>query len=159
MFSIITYAVAVLALLLSLVKDRKKTKQALLKAWKSFNSLLPDFSGILALVGLALTVLSPGAISAAIGSQSGWFGLVLASLLGAITLIPGFVAFPLASSLLGRGAGIPQVAVFVSTLMMVGIVTLPLEKKQFGAKAAYWRNGLSYVYSFLVALILGVVVK
>lgn len=159
MFSTITYIIAGLALLWSFVSDRKKTKQALKKAWKSFSNMLPDFSGILALIGLLLTVLSPGTISAIMGGQSGLIGMMLAAVLGAITLIPGFVAFPLAASLLGRGAGIPQVAVFVSTLMMVGVVTLPLEKKHFGAKATYLRNGLSFAYSFLVALIMGVMAK
>jgi len=159
MFSTITYIVAGLALLWSLFADRTKTKQALKKAWKSFSNMLPDFSGILALIGLLLTVLSPGTISAIMGSQSGLVGMFLAAVLGAITLIPGFVAFPLAASLLSRGAGIPQVAIFVSTLMMVGVVTLPLEKKHFGAKATYLRNGLSFAYSFLVALIMGVVVR
>lgn len=159
MFSTITYIVAGLALAWSFISDRKKTKQALMKAWKSFSNMLPDFSGILALIGLLLTVLSPGTISAIMGSKSGLIGMLLAAILGAITLIPGFVAFPLAASLLSRGAGIPQVAVFVSTLMMVGVVTLPLEKKHFGAKATYLRNGLSFIYSFLVALIMGVAVK
>lgn len=159
MFSIITYSVAGLALLWSLAKDRRKTKQALMKAWRSFNNMLPDFAGILALIGLLLSVLSPEAISAIMGSRSGMLGMVLAALLGAITLIPGFVAFPLAASLLSRGAGVTQMAVFVSTLMMVGIVTMPLEKKHFGAKATYLRNGLSFLYSFVVALVIGVVVK
>ncbi len=159
MFSTITYIIAGLALLWSFASDRKKTRQALRKAWKSFSNMLPDFSGILALIGLLLTVLSPGTISAIMGSQSGLIGMMLAAALGAVTLIPGFVAFPLAASLLSRGAGIPQVAVFVSTLMMVGVVTMPLERKHFGVKATYLRNGLSFAYSFLVALIMGVVVK
>ncbi len=159
MFSSITYSVAGLALLWSLAKDRQKTKQALMKAWKSFSNMLPDFAGVLALIGLLLSVMSPETISAIMGSRAGTLGTILAALLGAITLIPGFVAFPLAASLLDRGAGVPQMAAFVSTLMMVGVVTMPLEKKHFGAKATYLRNGLSFLYSFIVALVLGVVVK
>ncbi len=159
MFSIIMYLLAAVGLVASAIADRKKTKQALVKAWKSFSNLLPDFSGVLALVGLVLTILSPEVISSVIGGRSGVLGMVIASIVGAITLIPGFVSFPLAASLLERGAGVMQVAVFVSTLMMVGFVTMPLERKHFGAKAAYLRNGLSYVYSFLVAFLLGVVVR
>lgn len=158
-FSHILYLLALVGLMVSAYKDRNKTRQALEKAWKSFVNLLPDFAGILALVGLALTVISPEIISQLIGEESGATGLLLASLIGAITLIPGFVAFPLAYSLLQKGAGIMQVAVFVSTLMMVGFVTMPLEKKHFGAKATYLRNGLSYVFSFIVALVMGVVIR
>lgn len=159
MFNIITYALAAIALGWSFTQDRQKTRQALVKAWKTFSSIMPDFAGILALVGLALSVLSPAAIQSVLGGRSGWVGMALASIVGAITLIPGFVAFPLAASLLHNGAGVMQIAVFVSTLMMVGIVTLPLERRYFGSKATYLRNGLSFIFSFVAAIILGVVVK
>ncbi|HEY9061859.1 MAG TPA: hypothetical protein VIO64_15335 [Pseudobacteroides sp.] len=50
---------------------------------------------------------------------------------GSITLIPCFVAFLLAAALLKSGAGFMQIAVFISTLMMVGIVTIPPRNKIF----------------------------
>lgn len=159
MFSVIMYLLAALGLGISFFADRKKTKQALMKAWKSFDNIMPDFASVLALVGLLLSILSSDIISALIGNRSGVIGMLIASLIGAITLIPGFIAFPLAASLLAKGAGVMQVGVFVSTLMMVGIVTMPLEKRYFGAKATYLRNGLSFLYSFLVAGILGVMVR
>lgn len=52
-----------------------------------------------------------------------------------------------------------QIAVFVSTLMMVGIVTMPLEIKYFGKKATILRNSLAFVFSFIVAIVIGVVLK
>ena len=159
MFNIIMYGLAGLALVWSFATDRKKTRQALIKAWKSFNNILPDFAGILALIGLALSVLSPATIQSVLGGRTGWIGMALAAIVGAITLIPGFVAFPLAASLLHNGAGVMQMAVFVSSLMMVGIVTMPLERRYFGSKATYLRNGLSFIFSFVVAIVIGVVIK
>jgi len=155
--TIVLYAVTAALLVLSAVKDRKKTLQALKKAWKSFENILPQFLTILVFIGLMLAVLTPEQISVVLGARSGWLGMVLASLLGSVTLIPGFIAFPLASALLKNGAGFMQIAVFVSTLMMVGIVTLPLEIRTFGRKAALTRNLLAYVFSFGVALVIGVV--
>ncbi|NCB01911.1 MAG: permease, partial [Spirochaetia bacterium] len=76
---------------------------------------------------------------------------------GAITLIPGFVAFPTAAMLLEGGAGYMQIAAFVSTLMMVGIVTLPVEIKYFGKRLAIYRNILAFAFSFLVAYVIGYV--
>jgi hypothetical protein len=52
--------------------------------------------------------------------------MLIAGLVGSITLIPAFVAFPLAAALLHNGAGIMQIAVFVSTLMMVGWIRYDL---------------------------------
>ncbi|QUL99279.1 MAG: hypothetical protein IMF26_04270 [Candidatus Fermentithermobacillus carboniphilus] len=54
--------------------------------------ILPQFVGIIILISLLLTFLSPSTISKLIGSQSGSFGMLITSLIGAITLIPGFIA-------------------------------------------------------------------
>jgi len=155
--TIILYVVTALLLGHSFWKDRKKTLMALKKGWKAFENILPQFLAILVFIGLMLATLSPETISSLLGSKSGWLGMFLASLIGSITLIPGFIAFPLASALLKNGAGFMQIAVFISTLMMVGIVTLPLEIRTFGRKAALTRNLLAYVFSFGVALVIGVV--
>lgn len=157
MFTLILYLLAGALLILSIIKDRKKTKIALKKALKAFENILPQFLSILIIIGIMLAVLSPETISKLIGQQSGWLGMVIAGIIGSITLIPGFVAFPLAAALLKSGAGFMQIAVFISTLMMVGIVTIPLEIKYFGRKAAILRNGLAFALSFAIALIIGVV--
>jgi len=158
MFTTFTYILAFAALIYSFTKDKQKTIVALRKASKAFLGLLPDFAAILALVGVLLTFVSPQFVAKFVGAQTGFLGMLLSSLVGSVTLIPGFIAFPLVKSLLDRGAGIIQMAVFVSTLMMVGVVTAPLEIRFLGKKETILRNGLSYLYSFIVALIIGWVV-
>ncbi|NBG87233.1 permease [Isachenkonia alkalipeptolytica] len=155
MFTIILYVMATTLLVLSFVKDRQKTKQALKKAWKAFENILPQFISILVIVGIMLAIMDPETISRLIGGESGFLGMLLAALVGGITLIPGFVAFPLASTLLNNGAGFMQIAVFISTLMMVGVVTLPVEIKYFGKRATIIRNSLAFSFSFVVALVIG----
>ncbi|KUO75450.1 MAG: permease [Desulfosporosinus sp. BRH_c37] len=152
MFTIVLYVLAIVLLTISFLRDKKKTKMALKKAWKSFENILPQFLSILVIIGILLALLSPETISKLIGQQSGWIGMLIASLIGSITLIPGFVAFPLASALLKNGAGFMQIAVFISTLMMVGIITLPIEMKYLGNKATILRNALAFVFSFIVAI-------
>jgi len=153
------YIITALALGFSFYKSKEKTIQALQKAWKSFENILPQFLSILLIIGFVLSVLNANQISKFIGQESGWFGVLIASVIGSITLIPGFIAFPLASALLNNGAGYMQIGAFISTLMMVGIVTIPLEIKFFGKKAAILRNSLAYVFSLFVALVLGGLLK
>lgn len=98
MFTAILYGVAGTGLILSFFKDRTKTKMALKKAWKSFENILPQFLSVLVIIGLALAILTPEQISSFLGSDSGLFGILVALLIGGITLIPGFVAFPLAAA-------------------------------------------------------------
>lgn len=158
MDSYIFYSLAIILLILSFIKDKKKTKMALKKAWKAFENILPEFLVVILLVGFLLAILNPETISKIIGSESGWVGVILAAIIGSVTLIPGFVAFPTAAILLKNGAGYMQIAAFVSTLMMVGIVTMPVEIKYFGKKISFMRNLLAFFFSFIVALIIGVVV-
>ena len=158
MDSYIFYGLATILLLISFYKDKKKTKMALKKAWKAFENILPEFLVVILLVGFLLAVLNPETISRIIGSESGWFGTILAAFIGSITLIPGFVAFPTAAILLKNGAGYMQIAAFISTLMMVGIITLPVEIKYFGKKVSIIRNFLAFLFSFIVAFIIGSVV-
>jgi uncharacterized membrane protein YraQ (UPF0718 family) len=158
-FETILYILAVAFLAYSFARDRQKTRLALLKAWKSFISLLPAFAGVLTLIGLVLTVLSPEIITTVLGQKTGAWGMILTSVIGAITLIPAFIAYPMAASLLNSGAGVMQIAVFVSTLTMVGTVTAPLEAKYFGWKETLLRNGFSYIFSFIAAIIIGVVLR
>ena len=157
-FTYVFYGAAGTLLLLSLVKDKKKTRTALLKAWKAFENILPQFLAILFLAGILLAFLTPETISRIIGRKSGWLGVVGAALVGSVTLIPGFLAFPMAALLLKNGAGAMQIGAFVSTLMMVGVITLPVEIKYLGRKAAYLRNLMAFGFSFLVALVIGWVV-
>jgi uncharacterized membrane protein YraQ (UPF0718 family) len=153
------YLLAVIFLIVSYKKDKKKTKMALKKAWKSFENIMPQFLTILAFLGIVLALLSPDVISHLLGQKAGWQGMIIASIIGSITLIPAFIAFPIAAILLKNGAGLVQIAVFVSTLMMVGIVTLPLEMKYFGKKISIMRNMFAYLFSFIVALVISVVLR
>lgn len=152
------YGVTILLLVLSFLKDKKKTKMSLKKAWKAFENILPEFLVVILLVGVLLAVLNTDVISKIIGSDSGWLGVMLAAVVGAITLIPGFVAFPMAAMLLQGGAGYMQIGAFVSTLMMVGVVTMPVEIKYFGKRLTILRNVFAFIFSFGVAYVLGLVV-
>lgn len=152
------YGLTLILLALSFIRNRNYTKMALRKAWKAFENIMPEFLVVIFLVGFLLALLDTETISRIIGAESGWLGVILAAVVGSITLIPGFVAFPMASMLLEGGAGYMQIAAFISTLMMVGVVTMPVEIKYFNKKIAVMRNGLAFLFSFVVAAVIGMVV-
>jgi len=127
---------------------------ALIKAWKAFHNILPEFLVIIFLVGFVMAIADQETISKFIGADSGLFGVVLAAVIGSITLIPGFIVFPTAAMLLNGGAGYMQIGSFISTLMMVGVITLPVEIKYFGKKVTYLRNLTAFFFSFIVAGVL-----
>ncbi len=155
---LLLYFITFVLLTLSFIKDPAKTTQALMKAWKSFENILPQLLSIVIMVGIMLSFFDAETISSLIGDGSGIKGILLSLFVGSITLIPGFIAFPTAAMLLANGAGYMQVAAFVSSLMMVGIITLPVEIRYFGFRLSLARNSLSLLFCFFVAWIVGKVV-
>ncbi len=155
MFTIILYISAAVLLCISFLRDRGKTGKALLKAWRAFENILPQFLVVLLLIGMTLAIMDDELISQILGKESGALGLVIAAAAGSITLIPGFVAFPLAANLLAAGAGYAQITMFLTTLMMVGFVTLPMETKFFGKRTAILRNVLALLYAIGISLVIG----
>ena len=154
MFICTLYFITLCMLVLSWRSDKRKTISALKKGFKAFENLLPQFLPIILLIGITLAVLDPSTISRILGKESGLMGMALAAIIGSVALIPGFIAFPLAASLLAAGAGYGQIAMLVTTLMMVGVVTLPLEATYFGKRLAIERNVLAFIYAVISSFVL-----
>ena len=146
----------VILLLLSLLSDRGKTLLGLKKGAMMFLNILPALLTVLILVSVFLYLVPTHLLTAWLGQGTGWAGIVSAALLGSVSLIPGFIAFPLGAILVRSGVSYQVVAVFVTTLMMVGILTLPLEAKYFGWKVSILRNALSFCGALLVGLLMGI---
>lgn len=159
MSAYILYGVVILLYIVSFFKDRNKTKKALMKSLKSFESIMPQFLGIIFIVGIILTALSPETISSIIGEKSGLGGVLLAAIIGAITIMPTFVAFPTAALLLQNGAGYAQVTALISTLMFVGVLTYSLEARFLGKKVTLIRNLVYFIYSILIAFVINFLMR
>jgi uncharacterized membrane protein YraQ (UPF0718 family) len=115
----------------------------------------PVFLNLIILVAISLYFVSDDLILRYLGEGSGLVGMGLATLLGSIAFMPGFVAFPLAGLLISKGVNYTVIAAFTTTLMMVGIVTYPVEKDFFGIKITVIRNILSLIMALIVSLVIG----
>lgn len=154
---ILINALAAVCLVFAFLKDREKTRQSLIAAAKSFLRILPLVLMIIVIVGLFSAFIPPSKIMKFIGAQAGWSGILTIAALGAVLHIPALISYPLAAALLQSGATVASVAAFVTTLTMVGIVTLPLEIKELGIKFTLLRNGLSFILAVFIALIMGMI--
>jgi uncharacterized membrane protein YraQ (UPF0718 family) len=157
MLTVIFWIIAVLLMIVSFFSEKQKTLAAMKKTKGMMGNMLGDMIGIILLIGLMLTLIPPETIRSVLGSANPCISTAFAALAGSITLIPAFVAFPLAGSLVDAGAGILPAVAFLTTLTMVGIVTLPLEKKEFGIKFALTRNMLSFGFAIGIAWVMGVI--
>jgi len=157
MTTFILIGIALVALLVSVKKDKSKTLASLKQARNMMKSMLSDIVGILLLIGLVLALIPSEMIEKLIGGETGLVAVIISALIGTVTLIPAFVAFPLIGSLKVNGAGIMALTAFLTTLTMVGFLTMPLEIKTFGKKFTLVRNALSFVFAIVISLIMGVV--
>ncbi len=157
MYSLILYSLAIVMAVLSFRADREKTRQAFKVSVRSLAKVGPTMLGIVGIVGLLLAFVPPHWISTYLGEKAGFAGTIAAAVIGAITLIPGLVAFPLAGSIYRQGASTMTVAAFIATLTMVGFVTAPTEIEQLGKKMTVWRNSLSFIFALVIAVLMEVI--
>jgi len=153
--AIIVNLLALVGLALAVRSNRAKARQALRAALRSFLGILPSLIIIVVLISLIMAFLRPEDISRYIGDQAGFLGTLAVAAVGAVLFMPAVVAFPLAASLLANGASVQSVAAFITTLTMIGVVTLPLEIKEFGRRMALLRNVFSAAAALAIALAMG----
>ena len=150
----IYYFTAALTAVLFMI-DREKTIKGLKIGVKKIRKNSPVFLNMIILVALSLYFVSDQLILKFLGDGSGAVGVALAGGLGSIAFMPGFVAFPLAGVLLEKGVSYTVIAAFTTTLMMVGIVTYPVEKDFFGLKITIIRNSISLIVAVIVSIVIG----
>jgi len=156
----ILYIVGGLLLAASAIADKKKTLKALKIALKKFLNIAPTFVMMLVLVSIVLYLVPQETVVKHLGGPKNALSSIgIAGILGSIAMFPGFIAFPLCGIL--RDSGVPWsvIAAFSTSLMLVGIVTFPVEKQYLGAKTALIRNIISFfiaiIISFVIAILYG----
>ena len=154
---ILLWIAGAIIVLISYYFDADKTRQGVRKGVKIFKGLFSPFVNIMILASFILVVVPPEMIERYLGGESGFIGIALSAIIGSITLIPAFIVYPIASELLERGASYMVIATFITTLLMVGVVTYPLESKYFGKKVALVRNVLNFFAAILIGLLIGVI--
>jgi uncharacterized membrane protein YraQ (UPF0718 family) len=148
--SILTLCIIVLSFLF----DYRKTIRGIKKGMKMFINLLPILLLMLALVSIVLFLIPNETMVKYMGEGSGVKGWISSATVGSVALIPGFIAYPLCGILIKSGVAYPVIAVFITTLMMTGFITLPVEAKFFGWRTSIIRNLFSLAAALFIGLIM-----
>ena len=143
-------------LLLSFLFDCSKTIKALFIAYKRFIFISPSFLAMLIFVSILLFIFPQEKIIMYLSYGNYTVNIILAALVGSITVMPGFGAFPLAGILKNSGISFTIIAAFTTTLMMVGTLTFPVEATYLGKKVTLIRNAISFIIALIIALLIGI---
>lgn len=150
------YVVTLAGLLISFFVSREKTVKSVKIALQKLKNILPAFLSMLILVSIILFLIPDDVILKYIGNDNKVVGIIVAAFFGSITLMPGFIAYPLCGILLKKGVTYMVLSAFSTTLMMVGVLTYPIEKAYFGTRVTLMRNLLSLFIAVVVALMTGI---
>lgn len=153
----ILFIITGVLLFVSLIFNKQKTLNGLKKGAMQFLRLLPTLLTVIILVSMAMFFIPEKVLLTYFGDQAGILGYLSAAIVGSVSLIPGFISFPLAGMLHESGVGYGVIALFITTLKMVGVITIPLEAKYFGMKVTLIRNGLSFLGAIIIGTIMAIV--
>ncbi len=146
-----------IATLVSFIFDRNKTLKGIKKGITQFSKILPTLLSVIIIISVVLFFLSDEFFIEYLGKGAGIEAYFSAALIGSVSLIPGFISYPLAAIILKSGISLSVIAVFVTTLKMVGIMTIPIEAKYFGLKTTLLRNILSFIGAIIVGTIMALI--
>lgn len=150
--TLILIPAATAALIWSFIRDKDKTITGLKIAKGTFLEIGGEILGLLFLVGLFFAAVPPGMIKGLLGGTNVLLSSIYGASIGTVTIMPAFVAFPMAASLMERGAHLIAVAAFITTLTMVGFATAHIEIEHFGKRFTLIRNVLSFAAAIAIAL-------
>ena len=151
---LVLFIITSIAITISVFADLKKTLEGMKRGFMQFAKLVPTLFTIIIMISIALYFTPNEVLIKYLGTEAGILAYGSAAIIGSIVLLPGFIAYPLAGILVKSGVSYAVISIFITTLMMVGIMTLPIESKYFGHKTALLRNALSLAGSLLIGAIM-----
>lgn len=144
--------------IVSIAKDRIKTRQALKMSKKVFTTQIPIFLSVFLLVGIFEAFLTKDLVQRLLGNTAGIISVLTATIVGGIATGPPAAAYPIARFLWDAGASHAAAAAFVVAWISIGTVTLPMEIATFGRKFAITRWIASFVSSILIGALVGLII-
>lgn len=137
-------------------KSRNKDKPrnifiSIYGTFRNFRTALPIFLGIILLLGLIRTYVSPQIISSVFKGKI-FSDTILGSILGSISAGNAVTSYIIGGELLKEGISLFAVTAFIVAWVTVGVVQFPAEAAILGKRFAFFRNLLSFILSIIVGI-------
>lgn len=148
---------AIIITFISFLFNKKKTLRGIKKGIMMFLKILPALLSVMILVSIVLHFVSEENLLKYLGNNAGIGAYIFAAIIGAISIIPSFISYPLAGILVKTGVSYSVISVFINTLKMVGILTIPIEARFLGYKISILRNILAFVGALIVGSLMALI--
>lgn len=132
----------------------EKKEVAAATAWSYFVEMMVILPAVMVIMGLFSVFISTEQVVKYLGKASGVKGPLLAIFFGALPTGPLYIAFPLASALIKKGARISNVVVFISAWACIKIPQELVELQFLGFKFMGTRLLLTIFFVILMGLLI-----
>ena len=122
--------------------------------WSYFIEMMLILPAVMIILGLFTVHVSKDLIIKYLGKTSGVKGIFLALLIGALPTGPLYIAFPMAATLLKKGARISNIIIFLSAWACIKVPQEMVELQFLGAKFMVLRLTLTVFFVIIVGLLI-----
>ncbi|MFC1847460.1 permease [Chloroflexota bacterium] len=151
-----TIIMGVLAIILTFISYSKGGGEYILGLKSAGNLLLqvvPLLIFAFIVAGMIQNIVPTEMISRWVGAESGFRGILIGTVLGAITPGGPFVTMPIAAGLLRTGASIGTMVAFLTSWSLIAVARLPMEVGLLGWQFTLIRLACTFFFPPLAGLI------
>lgn len=148
----LTAVVAVTLILVSIFPERQEA--VAVNAWQYFLDMIFILPAVMVLMGLFTVWVSKEIVVKYLGKSSGVKGIALSIIFGSLPTGPLYAAFPLASSLIDKGARISSIIIFLSAWACIKLPQELVELQFLGPEFMLTRLVLTVVFISLMGFLI-----
>jgi uncharacterized membrane protein YraQ (UPF0718 family) len=143
--TVVMFVIAVVLFIIASLQGEGKNIAGLKSAWNMTLQIIPLLIFAFIIAGLVQTLIPRDLISSWVGDESGFRGILIGTVAGALTPGGPYVSLPIAAGLLKTGASIPTMVAFVTGWSLMSVARIPLEVGIMG-----WRFTLIHLLSVII---------
>ena len=144
-------------ILLSIFPDRKEP--VINTLWDYFVEMMLILPAVMVILGLFAVWVSKEIVIKHLGKASGIKGIFLAIILGALPTGPLYIAFPMASILLKKGARISNIVIFLSSWACIKMPQEMVELQFLGLRFMLLRLFLTIIFIIIMEIFIEKVIE
>lgn len=144
----LAFFVAIMLIVFFLHPD--KALPALSYSWQSFAQFLMIFPAVVLLIGIFAVIATPEMVTRNFGKGTGWHGSLKALFFGSVMSTgPFYLSFPLAKTLIDKGATATSIVIFVSAWNGIAVIGMIMEMHFMGPMFMFVRCSLTAIFIFI----------
>lgn len=153
--TLIMAAIAAVLVAIAWYRGQGQHASGLRAAWTMTIETLPLLVFSFVVAGMAQVLLPSDLISRWVGAESGWRGLLIGTVAGALTPGGPYVSLPVVAGLLRAGAAVGTMVAFLAGWSLWSISRLPLEVGVVGWRFTAIRVAVTFFFPPVAGLLAG----